>query len=259
MPWTVSHVTAVLPLRRCSPRPFDFAALVGGSMASDLGYYIGRFDLATFAHTLAGSFVVGLPSAAIFLLGLYVFCKPVCYLLPRPHRPALLRICPSFDRLRPARWPVILLSLLLGVWTHNFWDAWTHDTGWFAQRISWLGGTVVHVGSATFTLPFVLQVLSTFVGAGIVATAYFLWLRRQPRDQTAEAESDGWRYLLGFGICAVALLIAVPAAWHFAGSRQGVLFARAVMFRVAIYAPAIVIPLGLVAASVMYRWRSRAA
>ncbi len=252
MPWTVSHATAVLPLRRLTPWPLDFAALVIGSMTPDLGYYIGCFDLATFDHTLLGSLLAGVPVGVVLFLAFYVFCKPVAYALPRPHRLALRPICPSFHNLWPARWPIVLVSLLLGIWTHNFWDAFTHDTGWFVQRIPWLRDTVVHVGAAIFGLPFVLQVASTIIGFAIVATAYFLWLRRQKTIVPNDNESDAWRYLTGLVICAIALLVALPAALHFASAKQGVLFARAVMFRVAIYAPAVAIPLGLLVASVIY-------
>ena len=251
MPWTVSHAAAVLPLRRFSPRPLDFAALVVGSMTPDLGYYIGAFDLATLDHTLAGSFLVGLPVGALLLVAFYVFAKPVCYALPQPHRQALLPLCPRIGGLRPTRWPILLLSLLLGIWTHNFWDAFTHEKGWFVERIAWLRDPMVHIGSTTFGLPFVLQILSTLIGFAIVATVYYFWLRREPARAVTE-ESDRWRYLAGFAICAFAFLVSLPAAVHAAGVKQGVLFARAIMFRTAIYAPAIAIPLGLAVASFVY-------
>lgn len=140
---------------------------------------------------------------------------------------------------------------------HIFWDAFTHDEGWFVQRISWLRDPALHLGSATFGLPFVLQALSTFVGFATLAIAHFLWLRRQRLGQPADSESDGWHYPLGIAICAVALLIALPAAVHFAASPHGILFVRAVLFGTAIYAPAIAVPLGLLATSVIYLRRQR--
>ena len=258
MPWTVSHAAAVLPLRRFSPWPLDFTALVVGCMTPDVGYYIECFPVATFDHTLRGSFLVGLPVGALLLIAFFIFCKPVTYLMPEPHRSAWRPLCPGSEGLRPARWPVLLASLLLGIWTHNFWDAFTHDTGWFAQRIRWLHDSVLHFGSARLELPIALQYLSTLVGAVIVALAYSRWLGRLPTREVAEKESDTWRYLLGFGICALALLIAVPAAVHFARPKQGGLFVRAVMFRTATFAPEIAIPCGLLAASVAYLRRREA-
>jgi Domain of unknown function (DUF4184) len=133
MPWTLSHPAAVLPFRRFSPKPVDFAALTIGSMTPDIGYYIDRFDFATFAHTLPGSFLACLPTGMIMLILYYLFCRPVCYALPSPHRQALLPLCPNLPQgLR--RWGIVLLSLLLGAWTHNFWDSFTHEHGWFVDR-----------------------------------------------------------------------------------------------------------------------------
>ncbi|MGI8432971.1 MAG: DUF4184 family protein [Chthoniobacterales bacterium] len=250
MPWTVSHAAAVLPLRGSTPWPLDFPALVVGSMTPDLGYYIGQFELATFEHSLRGSVLACLPTGVILLLGFYLFCKPAAFALPRPHRPALLPLCPGFGGLRPARWWIILFSLLLGIWTHIFWDSFTHESGWFAQRTALLWDPVVPVGAATFRLPFVLQLASTFIGFAIVAVAYFRWLRWQDPPETSA--SDTRRYLLALAISLVALLVAVPAAFHFAANLEGIMFVRAIMFRTAIYAPALALPLGLLVASIIY-------
>ncbi len=40
---------------------------------------------------------------------------------------------------------MILISLLLGAWTHNFWDAFTHEHGWFVERIPWLQQPVLQL------------------------------------------------------------------------------------------------------------------
>jgi hypothetical protein len=255
MPWTLSHPAAVLPLRRFSPRPLDYAALVAGSMTPDLGYYIDRFDLATFAHTLPGSFVACLPTGVMFLFIFYLFCKPVCYALPAPHRQALLPLCPSFPR-HLSRWGIILLSLLLGTWTHNFWDAFTHEHGWFVDRISWLQQPVLQVPSTTICVYLALQEISTVIGFVIVLIAYGRWLRRQPA-RAADTESDGWRYLLWAAVAIVALLVSLPPALRMASLLHGFLFYRSLAFRTAIYLPAVAIPLSLLATSVIYARRHR--
>ena len=66
------------------------------------------------------------------------------------------------------------------------------------------------------------------------------------------SESDTSRYVLALAIFLLALLVAVPAAFHSAADCQGVMFARAVMFRMAIYTPALAIPLGLLLSSIIY-------
>jgi len=54
MPWTFVHPAAVLPLRKYFANRHLFGAVVVGSISPDFGYYVGRFDMATTAHTLLG-------------------------------------------------------------------------------------------------------------------------------------------------------------------------------------------------------------
>ena len=258
MPWTLSHPAIVLPLRRFSPPPLDFVALVIGSVTPDIGFYIDRFDLSTFAQTLPGSFLACLPTGVILLLFYYFFCRPVCYPLPSPHRQALLPLCPDFPT-GLLRWGIILLSLLLGAWTRNFWDAFTHEHGWFVDRIQWLQQPVLQVGSTTVCMFLLLQELSTLVGFAIVALTYWLWLRRQQMSSSVAPSSDGWRYLLWFGIPLLSLVISLPTAASYAtlASLLDIPFVRSILFRTATYSSAIAVPLGLVATSIIYARRDR--
>ena len=108
------------------------------------------------------------------------------------------------------RWGIILLSLLLGAWTHNFWDAFTHEHGWFVDRIPWLQQPVLQIGSTTVCMFLLLQELSTLVGFAIVALTYWLWLRRQQVSSSVAPGSDRWRYLFWLGILMLSLVISLP-------------------------------------------------
>ena len=253
MPWTLSHPAAVIPLRRLSPRPLDFAALVIGSMTPDVGYYIDRFDLANFAHTLPGSFIACLPIGVIMLFIFYLFARPVCYALPEPHRQSLFSLCPDFPT-GLTSWAINLLALLLGAWTHNFWDAFTHEHGWFVERIPWLQQPVLRITSTNVHMFLLLQELSTLAGFVIVVIVYGRWLRRQRPSRSASSESDGWRYFFWAAILGLALVISLPTAVHYAiaESRHGFLFLRSVLFQGAIYSARIVVPLSLICTTVIY-------
>jgi hypothetical protein len=254
VPWTLSHPAAVLPLRRLSPQPLEFAALVFGSMAPDLGYHIHQVGFATFAHTLPGTLLTAVPTGLMFLLIFYLVRRPVCYAFPRPHRAALLPLCAPFPR-GLKRWLIILLSLLIGVWTHTFWDAWTHDEGWFVERMPALQQPLFRVGATVVDTPFCLQVLSSFLGLLVLVIAYFLWLRRRPAPSTVDPESDRWRYFFWVGIGAAAVLIGMSLAVYSAGPGHGFLLARAIVIRSAIFATDVGIPLGLIAAVIVYARR----
>ena len=258
MPWTLSHPAAVLPLRRFTPKPLSFAALVVGSMTPDIGYYINRFDLSDFAHTLPGSFAACVPTGVIMLVFFYLFSRPVCHALPSPHRQALLPLCPDFPTSLTS-WGLILVSLLLGAWTHNFWDAFTHENGWFVERIPWLQQPVTRLGSLDVHVYLVLQEGSTVAGFVIVVLAYCFWLRRRPAAPSPVAESDGWRYFFWFTIIAVSFLLAVPAAAHQAAARSlhDFVFLRSLVFRTATYSSAVALPLILIGTSAIYLQRSQ--
>ena len=134
MPCTLSHPAAVLTLQRFCPHCLAFPALVIGSMTPDFGYYIHRFGMASFAHTIPGSFAVCLPSGAFLLLIFYLLRKPVCFILPMPHGEALLQLCSTVPRLGLRSFAIIPFSLLLGAWSHILWDSFTHQTDWFVAH-----------------------------------------------------------------------------------------------------------------------------
>ena len=90
MPYTLSHPLAVVPLQRWCPAYLNFPALVIGSMTPDFGYFVGQFNVAGLAHTIPGSFVVCVPVGLLVLGLFYALRRPVCYLLPQPHRAALM-------------------------------------------------------------------------------------------------------------------------------------------------------------------------
>ena len=258
MPWTLSHPAAALPFRRLTPQRLDFTALVLGSMTPDLGYYIGWFDLANLAHTLSGSFIACLPSGVALLLIFHLVCKPVCYALPAPHRQSLRPLCPDFPP-GPARWAILLFSLLLGAWTHNFWDAFTHEHGWFVERLGWLQQPVVQLQSMTVHTFLVLQELSTLFGFAIVVFVYGRWLRRQPPAPAGSADPDTWRYLFWTAILGLSLAFSVPTAAHYEreASLHGFRLFRSLVFRIAIYTPRAAVPLALIGTTIIYAQHRR--
>jgi hypothetical protein len=258
MPWTVCHPAILLPFRRYSPQPLDFAALVIGSTTPDLGYYINDFSLSTFAHTARGLFIACWPTGVIFMLLFYLFCKPVCYALPTPHRQLLLPLCPDFPT-SFRRWAIILVSLLLGAWSHLLWDGFTHDTGWFVERISFLRQHVVQLSTIDVQVYLVLQEVSTVVGFVILAVAYWIWLCRQPSPRPDPFRSETWRYLFWVAIAAAAFILGylAAAAYAHAAGAHGFLFFRMILFRTAVYATQIGVPLSLIAAAIIYSQRPR--
>jgi Domain of unknown function (DUF4184) len=259
MPCTLSHPAAVLPFRRVCPHYLDFPALVIGSMTPDFGYYIHRFDVASFAHTIPGTFVVCLPSGVFLLLIFYLVRKPVCFILPMPHREALLPLCSAVPALNLRSLAMILLSLLLGAWSHILWDSFTHQTGWFVQRVGWLREPLLTVDSSSFPGYYLLQQFSTIAGAAILLVAYRTWIHRHQPTHPVLPRAERWRYLLWAAVIVLALLLALPPAAHMARAFEGYLAFRVFVFRAGVYFLSIALSLIILASTLIYARRDRMA
>lgn len=256
MPCTFSHPLAVVPLSRLCPARLNLAGLVIGSMAPDFGYYARQFALATYAHSIPGTFAVCLPTGLLALLLFYLLRLPLCFLLPQLHRGALL----PYARTRP-RWSIggatkASLSVLIGAWTHSFWDSFTHDGAWAVQRVPWLQASLIEVGGTVLPTAYVLQQLSTLLGGLGLAFVYIRWLRRQPRPTASEPDPlpDRWRYLLLATLALAALAIGMPGAVRLASHYQGYLAIRVFLFRSAVHSAAAFVPMLIVAALALH-WR----
>lgn len=66
----------------------SFLGLVVGSIAPDAGYYIGRFDLASAAHTPPGLLTICLPVGLVLTAFVRAMRRPVSYLMPHANNSA---------------------------------------------------------------------------------------------------------------------------------------------------------------------------
>ncbi|GAA2235941.1 hypothetical protein GCM10010232_23300 [Streptomyces amakusaensis] len=190
MPFTLCHPAAVLPLLR---PPFVPAALVAGSLAPDVPYFLSGavpvtaqswyapFVNATETHEIAGALLLDLPLTAALLAVYWLVRRPVAALLPRRAAVAPVRGRDPLAWARRAGW--LLLSALIGVATHLVWDSFTHWDGEAVVRIALLRAEVAD----GLTVARLAQHLSTAVGAALIA----LWLWRRRSALTAPPADGG--------------------------------------------------------------------
>jgi hypothetical protein len=223
-------------------------------MSPDFGYYLRRFEIASVAHGFIGTLTVCLPSGMVALTLFYLWRKPLCYLLPEPHRSPLTALTEKPPILRPSTIFSACASVLIGAWTHVVWDSFTHKGGWTAQRVPALEMQLFQIGHAPIVLCYALQQLSTFGGGALLASAYIRWLRRQPPEKPnrIEAFTDRQRYLLLAALSFVALVVAIPPAWSMARALTGFEAFRVFVFRTGVYATALGLPLFTIASLALY-------
>jgi hypothetical protein len=171
MPFTLAHPAAVLPLRRYCPRYLSFSALVIGSIAPDAGYAFGRFGLDEVSHHFWGSFTFSLPVGMLMLGLLYLLRGPLVERLPQRFREVFRPLC----RRPIASLPVLVISLLLGSWTHLAWDSFTHTHGWLVAEVPWLRAIVVILFGHAVRVCHLLWYVSSFGGVAMLCYGYERW------------------------------------------------------------------------------------
>src|SRR5208283_2115341 len=125
MPFTLSHAAAALPFRRFKP---IWPALVVGTFAPDLQYFIWVADEDRSGHHYPGVLLISLPLALLVLWILeWIVKAPLLELFPSGLQ---LRLQ---DKLEPLsfrgwrRFGSILLWICVGILTHLVWDQFTHE------------------------------------------------------------------------------------------------------------------------------------
>jgi len=185
-------------------RPFVPAALVAGSVAPDIPYFLARLGIsetgpedwygpllnATETHSFDAGLLVNLP-LAVGLVAVYRMLRaPVTALLPsglglpEPERVPGLRA-----RVRYSMW--LLVSALIGIASHVVWDSFTHGDGFLVKHVEALRAS----GLGGLTIARLLQYGSTVFG--LAAVGRHLWLRRdrlRTRDGTVTRLGPAMRW-----------------------------------------------------------------
>lgn len=203
MPFTFSHPAIILPLAFLKRQWLSATGLIVGSMTPDFEYFIRMKVQSEYSHTLLGLFWFDLP------LGLML-----CFLYHTIVRNTLINNLPQFLRSRllnynsfdwttyfQNNWLTAIISLLIGAFSHLLWDSFTHDTGYFVNRLSILQGDVTFLD---WTVPNykVLQHLSTLLGGVFIA---FTLLTFKKHSTTKNKRID--RYWLSLILIALTVLL----------------------------------------------------
>jgi hypothetical protein len=179
--------------------------MIIGSLTPDFGYCFERTPIPGLAHSLAGSVLfclpVGLAAFGIFLL----IREPLTETLPGPHRQALLPLC----RTPLAPWWGIVLSVLVGAWTHLALDAVTRESQVLVPHLGAFRTDIVALqrkGIAFSRLPW--AALSA-AGLAWLVWAYARFLRQAVGSWRWLDLGEAWRGLFWAAVLLVPLAFMV--------------------------------------------------
>lgn len=205
VPFTPAHAAAILPFRRTGLIP---SALVIGSFAPDIEYFLRLTPGGGYGHTLPGIFVLDLPLALIVLWLYHRYMKhPLWAALPAPMRRLIDPGLSSFPLRGARRLALVAASILVGTATHLAWDSFTHTDYWPARHWRFLRTALWIPGLGPVMHCKILQYASSVAGIAILAGWYLLWARTaHPVHPSAVIPADRRRSRQLIQIMAVVAL-----------------------------------------------------
>ncbi|MEV4222347.1 DUF4184 family protein [Nonomuraea sp. NPDC049725] len=174
MPFTLSHMVAILPVRRWLPA----SALAIGAVVPDAPYYLPLPFSSANTHTWWGALLLGVPVGVALLLLFHLgLRKPLTALAPAALRARLP------GAVRPA--PVaVVAALLAGMATHLVWDAFTQVGGYAVAHWQALRQPV----AGAHRVFNVLMYVSSAGGLLVLGGWLLRWYRRAPVAQDEHAD-----------------------------------------------------------------------
>jgi hypothetical protein len=203
MPFPLAHPAAVLPFRRSRLRWLNFPALVIGSVVPDAGYIIRSID----SHEFWGSMMFGLPAGGLMLAAFYALRIPFISVLPARIKRSVRPIC---KRPIGPLW-VVVLSLLIGIWTHVLWDSVTHTDGWIVEHVPILLTPVLQFNGRTARVCTILWYASSFIGTGLLFLSFEKWKQGLLAGETTGGRG---RSMLQDAILAAILVVPISLIHH---------------------------------------------
>ncbi len=200
MPFTFAHPALILPIRYLPRSWFSFTGLIIGSIVPDLEYIIN--GTRTFSHAYYAILWFHLPVAVI-----------VAFLFHNILRDKLISRLPAFMLSRFTRFEgfdwngyfkknigIVIVSIILGAFTHLFWDSFTNASGYFVEKFPVLQEIVTAMGTPVPLYVLVWNVSSLAGMLAFVIAIYFL-----PKQSKKRKYSIIWFWVI---FTAVAVLLS---------------------------------------------------
>jgi hypothetical protein len=212
MPFTPTHVLAILPIAAIKRPSLPFSALVIGSMIPDFPLFVPLSPAYGTTHSVRGLLTTCLPlGLACFLVFQLLMKRPLFALLPAAIQSRCLSHATRSVEPSSMFFACASLAVVVGACTHLFWESFTHRGRWGTQLFPWLNETALTIGTHPVPGFKLLQYGSTLFGLPCILLLLATWLYRQTPG------SLGGHPVLSGSTKAVAYLVtvAVPTAAAF--------------------------------------------
>jgi hypothetical protein len=179
MPFTISHVAAVVPFSRPLARWRLLSATIIGSMVPDFGFLMPWRPARIETHSA---------------VGLLTFCLPVglatFWIFQRMIKATVMEVLPdhTYSRWRPLaapadlwsakQWVLAALGILAGAVSHLIWDAFTHEGARGVRMIPALDDPIVDIAGHRLMGARLVQDVSSLIGLVVVLGVVIYGLRR---------------------------------------------------------------------------------
>ena len=178
MPFTISHVAAILPFSRPLARWRLLSAAVIGSMVPDFGFLMPWRPARAETHGALALLTFCLPvGLAAFWTFQQLIKTPIMAVLPNSAYGRWRRFEVPADIRSAKQWLLSACGVLVGAATHVVWDAFTHEGARGVRMIPELDDPVMDIAGHRLAGPRLLQDISSLVGLVLVLAIVAYGLR----------------------------------------------------------------------------------
>jgi hypothetical protein len=202
LPFTFSHPAIILPLTFLPKKYFSLTGLVIGSLTPDFEYFLRMEILSIYSHTFLGLFWFDLPLGILLTFIFHNIVRNSLYNnLPKFLKSRLFHFTEfNWNNYFKNNWIVIITSVLIGSFSHIFWDGFTHEHGYFVEQIQLLTSKVNLFG-IQFSIFKILQHMSSLIGGLIICFTIF---KLKPNEIYSSALNIN--YWITFGLLSLGII-----------------------------------------------------
>ena len=208
MPFTPTHVIAILPAAKCG-KWLPFSALAIGSMMPDFPLFFPLGPDYRAMHSPTGLFTGCLPiGIGLFILFQLVVKVPIVSLLPRFVQARLSSCRKPRLSFSAVFWIQVSAAVLLGALSHVVWDSFTHEGRWGTKVLPILNEPFAVFDRMVpgFKL---FQFGSTLVGLPFLTVLSAIWLLKNSPEPV---EDDLYPFSFRAKAIGILTFFAIPCA-----------------------------------------------